>query len=167
MKRLQWILCIALLPVAASLQAQANAIEKYFSQYVDDDRFSVVYVSARLIGLMKDAEIEDFDDAESKVILEIAKDLKGLRILSTDVTPDKFYKEAKEKINTSEYEVWMTVRDKNGDIVEFLVKENKEKKIDELLMLISGDEFMLLSFVGNIDLDKVSKLADEIEKDKE
>lgn len=166
MKRLQWILVIALLPVAASLQAQANAIEKYFSQYVEDDRFSVVYISSRLINMMKDADIEDFDDEESRVIMEIAKDLKGLRILSTDVTPDKFYKEAKEKINTSEYEVWMTVRDKDGDNVEFLVKENKEKKIEELLMLISGDEFMLLSFVGNIDLDKVSKLADEIEKDK-
>ncbi|MBK8704897.1 MAG: DUF4252 domain-containing protein [Saprospiraceae bacterium] len=166
MKRLQWILVIALLPVAASLQAQANAIEKYFSQYVEDDRFSVVYISSRLLNMMKDADIEDFDDEESKVIMEIAKDLKGLRILSTDVTPDKFYKEAKEKINTSEYEVWMTVRDKDGDNVEFLVKENKEKKIEELLMLISGDEFMLLSFVGNIDLDKVSKLADEIEKDK-
>jgi len=166
MKRLQWILVIALLPVAASLQAQANAIEKYFSQYVEDDRFSVVYISSRLINMMKDADIEDFDDEESRVIMEIAKDLKGLRILSTDVTPDKFYKEAKEKINTSEYEVWMTVRDKDGDNVEFLVKENKEKKIEELLMLISGDEFTLLSFVGNIDLDKVSKLADEIEKDK-
>ncbi|MBL7791620.1 MAG: DUF4252 domain-containing protein, partial [Saprospiraceae bacterium] len=54
MKRLQWILVIALLPVAASLQAQANAIEKYFSQYVEDDRFSVVYISSRLINMMKD-----------------------------------------------------------------------------------------------------------------
>lgn len=155
---------IALLPAAIAAMGQANAIEKYFKQYVDDDRFSVVYISPRLIDMFKQLDIESMDDKETEAVLEIAKDLKGLRILSTDVTPEKFYKEAKEKINTSEYQVLMTVRDKGGDNVEFLVKENGEKKIEELLLLTSGDEFLLMSFVGNIDLSKVSKLAKEIEE---
>jgi hypothetical protein len=50
--------------------------------------------------------------------------------------------------------------------VEFLILENDAKdKIAELLLLVGGDDFVLLSFVGNLDLDKIVKLANEMEKD--
>ena len=37
----------------SNVQAQANAIDKYFQQYVDDDRFTVVYISSKLFELIK------------------------------------------------------------------------------------------------------------------
>lgn len=165
MKRMQMLLLLAFLTGAVQAFAQPNAIDKYFSQYVEDSRFSVIYISPRLISMFKDMNVGSMDDKETAVLLDIAKDLKGLRILSTDITPEKFYKEAREKINTKEYEVLMTIRDKDGDNVDFLIKENADKKVEELLLLASGDDFLLMSFVGNIDLDKVSKLADEMKKD--
>ena len=58
----------------------------------------------------------------------------------------------------------MTVRSQDGDNVEFLVQENKEtKKISELLLLSGGDEFVLLSFVGNLDMEKIVRLAQEMD----
>ena len=56
------------------------------------------------------------------------------------------------------------MRDKDGDNVEFLIKESNNV-IQELLLLSGGkEEFVLLSFMGNLDLNKITRLAKEIEK---
>lgn len=161
---------VAVLLVAScfvtAASAQANAIDRYFSQYVNDENFTVVYISPKMFQLIGKLDIEGMDDEEGKAIMEIAKGLRGLRILTTDVNPMQYYKEAKGKINTNDYEVLMTVRDKDGDNVEFFVKETQGGNgsvFDELFLLVGGtDDFVLLSFVGQIDIDKISKLADGI-----
>ena len=145
-------------------EAQANAIDKYFQQYVEDARFTVVYISPKLFQLIDRLDVEglDMEDKEAEAVLELAKDLRGLRILVAEEDAQALYKEAKSKINTKEYEVLMTVRSKDGDNFEFLIKEEGDI-ISELLMLVGGDDFVLMSFVGKIDLEKVAKLARAVE----
>jgi hypothetical protein len=161
------LVLLAVATVNGLAQTSASAIDKYFSSYVEDKRFDVVYISPKLFQMLGklDAKILDMEDeTEARAVLDMAKDLQGLRILTTDETPEVFYKEAKAKINTKEYEVLMTVRNKDGDNVEFLIKE-ANNVIQELLLLSGGaDEFVLLSFMGNLDLNKISRLAKEIEK---
>lgn len=160
------MVALALL-VGNSVFGQANAIDKYFKQYLDDERFSVIYISARMFSLFDKISVDemDMDDKEAKAMFEMAKDLRGLRILTTDENAGAFYNEAKQKINTQEYEILMTVRSKGDDNVDFLIKEEGDT-ITELLMLVGGDDsFALLSFIGRIDLDKVSNFAKEIEKE--
>ena len=162
---------IALSFTGAQAQSQANAIDKYFQQYVDDPNFTVVYISGKMFELLGDLNLEketlSFDDDEDMdALMAVANQMKGLRILTTDTNVEAYYKEAKSKIDTKEYEILMTVRTRDGDNVEFLVLENdKTKKIAELLLLVGGDDFALLSFVGNLDLDRIAKLAEEIEKE--
>jgi hypothetical protein len=139
--------------------SQADAIEKYFEKYMEDENFTVVYISPKMFELVAKVTPEDMDQDVKDVI----KDLKGLRILTTEYNTAAFYKEAKSKINTNEYEVLMTVRD-DGNNVEFLVKDTGDV-INELLLLVGGDEFVLMSFVGNIDLNKIAKLAKNIDID--
>ena len=152
---------------AVTLKAQTNAIDRFFQQYVNDQNFTVVYISPKMFQMMDKLNIKGMNDNEGRAILEIAKDLRGLRILTTDVNPKQYYKEAKSKINTTEYELLMTIRDKDNENVEFYVKEAPDsngKMFDEFFMLIGGsDDFALISFVGKIDLTKISKLADSIE----
>ncbi|MEZ4994273.1 MAG: DUF4252 domain-containing protein [Saprospiraceae bacterium] len=167
MKYTKMILVAMAILLGNSLFGQANAIDKYFKQYLGDDRFSVVYISGRMFRLFDKLDIDemDMDDDEAQAMLNIAKDLDGLRILTTDQNVQAFYEEAKSKINTSEYEILMTIRSKGDSNVDFLIKE-EGNIISELLMLVGGDDdFALLSFVGRIDLDKVSKLANEMEKE--
>ncbi len=167
---MKWIKCtlVLLLMIAVTgLSAQANAIDKYFKQYVDDTNFSVVYIGPTLFKWMKklgqDKNDQDRDDETDAVIKAVEK-AEGLRILSTDVTPQKFYDEARAKIDTKEYELLMTVRSKDGDNVEFLGKL-KGDAIEELLLLSIGKEkFVLLSLVGLLDLANISKIAEEIEE---
>lgn len=167
MKYTKMVLVALTILLGNSLFGQANVIDKYFKQYLDDERFSVVYISGRMFRLFDKLDIDemDMDDDEAEAMLSIAKDLEGLRILSTDVNVRAFYEEAKSKINTREYEILMTIRSKGDNNIEFLIKEEGDT-ITELLMLVGGDDdFALLSFVGRIDLDKVSKLANEMEKE--
>ncbi len=161
MKFLKIVFVLAAMSIGSSAMAQANAIDKYFQQYLDDERFTVVYISARLFQMFDNMDINGLDDEESKAVTDIAKDLRGLRILTAEENAAQFYKEAKAKINTSEYELLMTVRSKGHQNLEFLVKEGTEGKIEELLLIGGGDDedFVLMSFVGNLDLNKVSKMA--------
>ncbi len=168
MKYLKVLLLTMLLAPAfsAGAQSQINAIDKYFQQYVEDERFTVVYISPKLFQMIGKLDIDKFDsDRESQAIMEIAQDLQGLRILVSEDDAMQLYQEAKAKINTDEYEVLMTVRDRDGDNVEFLVRDDGGDIIHELLLLVGGNEFVMLSFVGALDLNKISQLAKTIEDD--
>ena len=153
--------CLLVAPL--SMGAQNNAIEKFFNQYMDDETFTVVQVTPKMFQMIAKLDIKDKDYADAKSVLQ---DLKGLWILTTENNPKapQLYKEATSKINTQEYELLMTVRDK-GDNVRFWTKESNGI-INELLMLVGEkEEFTLISFVGKIDLDKISKMSNKINID--
>ena len=152
-------LCLATM----GANAQADAISKYFDQYLDDERFSVVYISPKMFQMIEKLDFE-IDDYETDEIAEVVQDLRGLRILSAEEGARGLYEEAIRKINTTEYEVLMTVRNKAKDDVQFLIKDEGDA-VNELLMIVgSDDNFVLMSFVGNIDLEKVAKLSESIEE---
>lgn len=134
--------------------AQNNAIEKYFQKYEDKESFTSVYVSEYMFSLFADIDMED---AEDKEVMEILQGLKSLQVLTTDENGKKYYEEAIQLINQKEYKMLMKVKD--GDTnVRFLIKK-EGNTVKELLLLVGGDEFVLLSIVGNINLKKISKLA--------
>lgn len=140
--------------------AQADAIDKFFSDYEDDDAFTVVYVSPMMFEMVAKVAGEEFDQD----IVDVVKDLKGLKILRTEINAKAVYKEAKAKINTSEYEVLLTAKD-HGQNIKFLTKSNGDI-VNELLLLVGGEEeFVLLSFVGDLDLNKIARLASKLDID--
>lgn len=172
MKNIKFLATAFLMVLALSTQAQSqtqnvNAIDKYFQQYVEDERFTVVYISSKLLGMFQKLDIDnmDMDDEETQAIIDLASDLKGIRILVAEENAAQFYTEAKQKIDTKEYEVLMNIRNKGEENVDFLIKDDGDI-INELLLLVGGgEEFVLMSFVGNIDMDKISKLINEFEDD--
>ena len=157
MKVLNLIIAFCVL-AAVQAGAQADAISTYFEKYMDDERFTMVYVSPKMFELVSKVSSEEMDQD----VKDILKDLKGLRILTTELNSEGFYSEAKKMIDTKQYEILMTVRDE-GSNIEFLVKE-KADIIEELLLLVGGsDEFVLMSFVGNLNLKKIAKLGETLD----
>jgi hypothetical protein len=145
---------LPLLILGAGAFAQDDAIGKFFGKYVDDSRFTVVSVSPKMFRLL--AKV-NWDTIPSTVRQSVSK-LQSLRILSTETTPQQFYKEALARIDRKQYEELLTVRDK-GQNVQFMIKEEGDR-IHELLMIAVGDDgFTLMSFVGDIDLDAMSRLS--------
>lgn len=167
MRYLLFAFTLLLLAASQPAQAQTDAITKYFAKYVDDERFTVVYISPKMFQLFDKMDI-NLDDKEANAIKEVVKDLRGLRILVAEENTMQLYKEASAAINKKEYEVLMTVRNKGEENVDFLIKDNGGDIIDELLMVIGGpDEFVLMSFVGKIDINKISEMAKAFEDDEE
>lgn len=146
--------------ISVSSFAQVDAIERFFKDYQEDENFTVVYVSPKMFQMVSKAT----GASEDQELASIVKDLKGLRILKSSINPQKLYKEANSRLNIKEYEELVTVRDK-GSNVRFVTKETNGM-ISELLLLVGGaDDFVMMSFVGNIDLNKIAKLAKKLDID--
>lgn len=153
---------ILFLFLGSSAFGQADAIEKYFSKYKDDERFTMVYVSPKMFQMISKIG-ESADENIDPEIIDMVSNLKGLQILTTKVNPEAIYQEAISEINTNEYEELLTVRSE-GDDVKFMVKDSDGGNIvQELLLLVGGDEFVMMSFVGEIDLRLMGRLAKTID----
>ncbi len=151
---------VAVLFTTLSSFAQGDAITKYFNKYVDDTQFDAVYISPKMFNMVSKIEIEDMEPE----LQEVIKSMKGLRILHTDQNALQHYNDALKIINSSEYELLLTARG-DGENVSFMVKDNGDI-VEELLMIVGGDtDFALMSFIGNIDLKKIGKLAKALDID--
>ena len=71
---------VALLFASLTSFAQEDAITKYFNKYVDDPKFSAVYISPKMFSMVSKIEIEDMEPE----LQEVIKSMKGLRILHTE-----------------------------------------------------------------------------------
>jgi hypothetical protein len=141
------------------LNAQ-NGIQKFFEDYTGDEKFTEVIITPKMFQMIARVDLKDPDAQEIKNILA---DLKSLHILTTATNASFYYKEALTRFKSTDYEVLMTVRDKDEN-VRFLTKEDGNGVIKELLLLEVGKkEFVLISFVGNIDLAKISRLANKLD----
>jgi len=144
--------------LGTGLYAQDDAIGKFFGKYVDDNRFTMVSVSPKMFRLL--AKV-NWDTIPADLKQTVTR-LHSLRILSTETTPRQFYKEALSRIDMKEYEELITIKDKN-DNVHFVIKESGGI-IHELLMIaVDEDGFTLMSFVGDIDLEKMSRLSSSLD----
>ncbi len=157
MKQVLKFVMLGALMAITSIGFSQDAIQKYFDKYMNDERFDMVYISPKMFSMVSKIELEgDHVDPE---IMDIIQELKGLRVLSYN-GPESgtFYKEAKDKINLNDYEELIVARD-GDENVNIRVKESGDV-VNELILLVGGkDEFVLISFVGNIDLKKVGKLG--------
>ena len=173
----------------ARAHAQDDAISTYFAQYVDDEDFTVVYISGKMFDLFEtvidNIDTDDLSGEEVDALRDVVQDMRSLRIVTTDSGGVPLYREAKAKLaGAKPYEILMTVREKANTYVDFYVRE-RDGKIDELLLLVgeggdglAGDladgedlgpvgdgSFTLLSFEGRIDLEKVGQLSRAFEGD--
>jgi len=98
----------------------------------------------------------------------VIRKLNGLKILtSSEYSGRRELSEKAVKTLTKEgFEELMIVKEGEEEI-KFLISE-KNGKINEFVMLISGDEdgdFFLMSMTGNLDLKDISKLSQTMDID--
>lgn len=142
--------------------AQDDAIQTFFGKYMEDDRFSRVYISPKMMqmagGFLKSNA--DGDEEAQELGLLISK-VKGIRILSSDeVDGMALYKEAMSTLNRNRYEELMDVQDK-GTSLKFMVRE--EGGLVRELMMVTGEakSFTLLSMLGAFTYEDLNMLADK------
>ncbi len=153
----------AVMMLAMAAQAQSDAIARFFSKYQNDESFSMVNVSGKMFSMMADI---DGDNPEDKALFSAISKIKGLKILTKTQTRNSrdLYKEALALMPTSDFEVLMTIRDKDKDM-QFFTKESRGK-ISELVMVVAGnEEFVLMTLFGEIDLKEMSRIGKTVNID--
>ena len=152
-----------LLGMASTAHAQDDAIAKYFQKYMDREDFTTVYISPRMFRMFSNKENrEEVDNALGK--------LNGLRILASDSLPMgrgiEMYKEAMNIVGPKPYEELMRIKDGDENVNFYVLDSDNPGKVKELLMLVGGESsFFLMSITGNISLDEISEIADDMDID--
>lgn len=147
----------ALLFYSLTAWSQADVVDAHFKDYADNPNFSTVVVSPKMFQMItKSANANDSE------VMDVLKDLKGLKILRTEMKAEQMYADANKRMQGKIYEELLTVREQ-GSQVRFLTRE-KNNVIEELVMIVGNKkEFSLISFVGKIDLAKLSRLAKKLD----
>lgn len=163
MKRFLLLLLLVAVTSTPLFAQQGSGIDRFFEKYESDQSFTLISVTPKMFSMFSKLDI---NSTEGKQLLQIAKKIKGLRILARENTRggNQLFKEASSMLS-KEFEELMTVRDGKDDL-RFLVKENAKGNIAELIMLVGSDqEFLAMSLVGDIDLTEISQLASTINID--
>jgi len=159
----KWIAAIWMALMITSVQAQDDAIVKFFSKYMEDDNFSRVYISPKMMqmagGFLKSEG--DLNDTEEKDLGELMQKVRGIRILSGEKVDGKgLYEEAMNTLNRNQYEDLMDVQDKEQSL-KFMVRE-ENGLVTELLMISGSEtEFTLLSMLGSFTYQDLNILAEQ------
>ena len=161
MKKLIILLAI-MVPMA--LFAQKSPIDKLFEKYANQKGFTTVNISGALLGFA--SMIDTGEDGVSDVL----KGLNGVRILTVenDELNEKldFYKELEADgfFKNHDYEVLMEVTEES-EVVRFYGKNAGEGKLAELLMVVGGDDNVLISIRGVIDPKDIGKITNSLDID--
>lgn len=158
----QILILIFMVTWTSSAFAQDDAIQTFFGKYMEDDRFSRVYISPKMMQMAGGFLKSNSDgDEEAKELGSLISKVKGIRILSSDeVDGMTLYKEAMSTLNRNKYEELMDIQDK-GSSLKFMVRE--EGGLVRELMMITGESksFTLLSMLGTFTYEDLNMLADK------
>ncbi|SFU55770.1 protein of unknown function [Pustulibacterium marinum] len=168
MRKIVALLALVCLPLLGTAQSA-------FDKFEDMNEVTSITVSEKAFQLFVKIQV---DDPEAKQFMEMVKSLRGLRVLTTEdpkiaadmkLTVDKYLK-------TEKLEELMRVKDKDANI-NFYIREGKDSDhVKELLMYIDGlgnfndgegfkgrkVESVLLTLVGDIDLNMISELTSQM-----
>jgi hypothetical protein len=157
MKKLFFSLSLVCLTII--LKAQTGPIEDMFNKYSEKEGFTVVSISSKMLGMFAGQDTKD------KEAGDIINRLKSIKILSVeDSLLNKnlnFYKELGNKLNMSDYEELMVVKE-GPDITKFLIRQ-KGDVISELLVITGGPGGnSLISIKGDLNLKSISELSKDV-----
>ncbi|MBN1952189.1 MAG: DUF4252 domain-containing protein [Bacteroidales bacterium] len=159
------ILFIGALLIAGSSLAQTPAVDKLFDKYAYKDGFTTVLISKHMFELFAE---KNMADKESEAMREAISGLESIRILTVEDSAlnsrINFFSEIGQEIPFSEYETLLTVKESNQQM-RMMIKE-KNGQISEFLMLSGGSDNVLISIVGIIDLESIAKISGAIDMEK-
>lgn len=161
---------IVLMPLTA--MAQSDIFEKYSA----NDNVSYASIKPKMFQMLAKINV-DTDDADAEDFIKMVKSITSFKTLATENKTISSDMAKWVNSRSSALEELMEIKD-NGMVVKFYVKEGKnEDHITELLMFVNGldavlkdsditingkkrgMESVLVSFVGDIDLNLISKLV--------
>ncbi|MFQ3296334.1 MAG: hypothetical protein ACI9WV_000794 [Patiriisocius sp.] len=163
MKKIVLLIALIVAPLVTNAQS-------FFDSLEDMDGVDMVVVNKDMFELLSKFSSEKTKDNEAMQMFAMIKELKSFKMFSTDdvAIADKMEKMTDTLIK--KYNLTQLMRIKEDDSrIKIYVKSTKNKEyVSEVLMFIKGidkqtkgiSESMIVSLTGNIDINKMSDLAD-------
>lgn len=145
---------VLVLLITGTLYSQNSPVDKLFEKYSGHEGYTSIFISEYMFTLFSNMNEAD------KEFQEVVKGLSGIKILATEnpTAGIDFYKEIIKDLPTKDYKELMVIREKDQNLT-FLIKDVKGK-IVELLLIVGGDDNVLISIQGNdINLKNISNLS--------
>ena len=140
--------------------AQQNAIDKHFSEYLERDDMTKISITGKIFELATYIEAEDEETQEFK---DFVSSIDFFQMLVGDEGgfTESDYRSALNKVEGS-YEELMTIEDKDGDF-NFRIRESNGVVREVLMLAISGEDLIIMSISGRMDLRQLSKMGHQIQ----
>ncbi|WP_343329817.1 DUF4252 domain-containing protein [Polaribacter staleyi] len=167
MKKIAILIALVVAPMVTSAQS-------FFDSLEDMDGIDMVVVTKDAFELISKFKNVQVDDNEGMKVFQMIQDLKEFKMFSTkDIgIANKMEVMANTAIKKQNLTQLMRIKD-DSSRVKIYVKSTKNKDfVSEVLMFIKGidkktkgnAEAVVVSLTGNIDINKMSELADTFSK---
>lgn len=158
---------LALLPLFGFSQSTFDAFE-------DMDDVSSVVINKRAFRLLEKVSV-DSSDKEAQEYINMIRNLTSLKVFATESA--SVAAQMKSKVNSylkssSQLSELMRVKDKEANVKIYIKEGRNEDHVTELFMFVDGisqhmdgerkAEAVIVSITGDIDLNQISKLTQEM-----
>jgi hypothetical protein len=154
MKKLLLIAGAVIVPFL--LMGQNPAVDQLFDKYQGKEGFTTVYINKDIFKMISDNEETEQD------INKTLEKISGIKILAQEdeaVTGNlNFYDELKKNMDFSNYKELVVVKEKDQDV--WIVARENNDRIAELLIIVGGDDNVLVWIEGNFTFEDLSELSD-------
>jgi hypothetical protein len=157
MKRI--LLSLALIPLL-SLSYGQKSIDALFTKYAGKDGFVTVTLSGDLLKLAA-----CLDDNDREEINSIPADITEIRVLAQEDDEEgveNFYDLVIKDLDLSNYEEFMTVKQKDQDM-KMLVR-SEGLKFKEFLLIAGGEDNAIIQIKGNMTYREAKRFSDDVKK---
>jgi len=135
--------------------AQSDPVNEVFSRYANQEGFTVVNISGDMFNMLKDLDKGDDD------LQKLSGSVSDFKILVHEGKANAdfpgFHELIYNKLDKGAYKELMTVKNHNQD-VNFMVKQDGDY-ISELLMIVSGDDDVLMRLKGHFKMSDLAGIA--------
>ena len=160
MKRV--VLFILVVAFPAFMMAQNSAVDKLFAKYQGKKGVTTVNVSPELFQMINAMGIEEIEEQDFP--MDKVASVKILTIEDDEGYEDvNFYNEIKQDLKVDDFAEVMTVDD-GGEVVRMWMKVEKNT-VSEFLLIVGGDDNVLIYITGNFDMNDLEELAETMDYD--
>lgn len=156
MKRLTIIIILAIM--AIQVQAQRAPIRSFYQKYKGMENVENIQLSGWVLKLA--ATFSDEEEA-GKMVRHISK-LRVLTMEEDNLVSKSEFKQLLKQVRQDKFEDLMHIRE-GGEDVQILIREDKDRITDVLLLVYGPDSFTLLSLEGALRLKDLKDLQIDVE----
>ena len=144
----------------------ANTIfaQSVFDKFEDQEGITAVVVNKKMFSLLSKMEVKD---KESQQYVNLIKKLDNLRVFVTqsDKKSDEMRSISDKYVKSASLEELMKINEKGKSVNIYVKSGASDSQIKELMMFVEGsgnEETVLMSLVGDFDLNELSVLTDKM-----